>query len=230
MNRRSRRLLQVGTGTTLGLLLAGLAVWPSLRSSEVSGDERAFEQPTAIGLEVPLVGMDGTLTTLGDFRGGWTLLFFGFTTCPDVCPVTLQRIAAGLEELDVRGVLASRPITVAMVTVDPERDSPGALREYLAPFGSQFVGLTGNPTNLEELGSAYGVVVQAPQEEAATADEADGTGHGAHGDDATQSIAHTARIFVLDPAGRWVSEIPPWPGAKDMADALNAATHGAEGT
>lgn len=230
MNRRMRRLLQVGTGTALGLLLAGLVVWPSLRPMEGNGGDPTPVRPTAIGLDIPLVAADGTSTALGDFRGGWTLLFFGFTTCPDVCPVTLQRIADGLEELEVRGVLAARPITVVMVTVDPEKDTPAALRDYLAPFGSQFVGLTGTQVNLDELASAYGVVVQPPQTDITPTDATNGTGHEDHGATASQSLAHSAPIYVLDPAGRRIGEIPPWPGAKDMADALEAVTQGQAGT
>lgn len=200
MTRRARRLIQVGAGATLGLVVAGLVALPQSRAAV----------PPTLGADVPLVDDRGAARTLADFQGSWTLLFFGFTHCPDICPVSLTRIAAGLDELRSRGT--PMDLDVLLVTVDPERDTPDVLADYLSPFGEQFVGLTGTGEDLDALYSAYDVTVQGPAAAAASG----GEGH-AH---SVADIAHTARIHVLDPEGRRIGEIPPWPGASDMADAL----------
>ena len=222
MNRGTRRLVQIGTGAVLGLVVAGLVSWPVLRPDD--GLPMA-EAPYRVGFDIPLLSMDGATTSLGELEPGWTLLFFGFTHCPDVCPVTLQRLAAGLTELERRGTTPDAPVRVALVTVDPARDTPTVIGDYLEPFGSRFVGFTGEPSHLAELADGYGVIVQEPQP-ADPSNEDEEHGSGMHGMAPTgaegSEIAHTARVFVLDPEGRWIDEIPPWPGANDMADALAA--------
>jgi len=151
-------------------------------------------------------------------------LFFGFTHCPDVCPVTLQRLSAGLEELETRGSLPTPPITVVLVSVDPTRDSPEVLAEYLGPFGPNFVGVTGLPSDVARLASAYGVIVRGVDHSTLESAGDAGAGAGALTSESDRAITHTARIQVLDPLGRFVGELPPWPGAQDMADALADAT------
>lgn len=200
MTRRSRRFIQVAAGATLGLVVAGVVALPSSRAAV----------PPTLGADIALIDHQGADRTLADFQGSWTLLFFGFTHCPDICPVSLQRIAAGLEELGVRGTPIE--LDVLLVTVDPARDTPQVLADYLEPFGDRFVGLTGDGVELEKLFTAYDITVQGP----AAMAESGGQGH-AH---SAADIAHTSRIHVLDPEGRHIGEIPPWPGASDMADAL----------
>ncbi len=210
MTHRQRRLLQVGSGVLLGLVVTGLLVVPNNR----------VDPPPTLGADVALVNSRGEPTTLAAFQGGWTLLFFGFTHCPDVCPVTLERIAAGLRHLEQEGQLTDQAITIALVTVDPERDTPAVLADYLAPYGPRYVGLTGTADNLAVLTDAYGIVVE-PAKDAVASDPSE---HGAHTGAAAagSEIAHTARVHVLDPKGRWIGEIPPWPGAKDMGEAIQS--------
>jgi protein SCO1 len=92
-----------------------------------------------------LVDHDGTPVTLESYRGAPVLLFFGFTHCPDVCPLTLARLTTAVEQAG-RSARAAR---ILLVTVDPERDTPAVLREYAARFGPQVVGLTGDSASLE---------------------------------------------------------------------------------
>jgi protein SCO1/2 len=115
--------------------------------------------------------------------GRWHLLFFGFTHCPDVCPSTLASLVAARREL------ASLPgpwqPEVVLVTVDPGRDTPERLAEYLAFFDKSFTGVTGDDASLARLAEALGVaVIVGP---------ADETGN--------YTVDHTAAIFLVDPAG-----------------------------
>ena len=114
-------------------------------------------------------------------RGHWTLMFFGFTNCPDVCPTTLAALAA------VRRQLADLPTgempAVVFVSVDPGRDTPEALGRYVAHFDPQFTGVTGTPAAIETLTRALGVAVFI----------------GAAEDDGSYAVDHTAAIFLVDP-------------------------------
>ena len=115
-------------------------------------------------------------------RGHWTLMFFGFTNCPDLCPTTLATLA------DVRRQLADLPASdrpaVVLVSVDPGRDTPEALGRYVAHFDPQFLGVTGPPASLEILTRDLGVAFAIGPPSA----------------DGNYSVDHTAAIFLIDPA------------------------------
>jgi protein SCO1 len=117
-------------------------------------------------------------------RGRWTFLFFGFVNCPDVCPTTLATLAG------VRATLAGLPeaqrAAVVFVSVDPGRDTPPVLAQYVVHFDPSFVGATGRPEEIETLTRALGVAVAV----------------GPPAADGSYSVDHTAAIFLVDPAGR----------------------------
>jgi protein SCO1/2 len=117
-------------------------------------------------------------------RGRWTFLFFGFVNCPDVCPTTLAMLA------DVRARIATASAgdvpQVVLVSVDPGRDTPPVLAQYVAHFDPSFTGVTGDPAAIETLTRALGVAVAV----------------GAPADDGSYAVDHTAAIFLVDPAGR----------------------------
>ena len=125
----------------------------------------AAESPFRTGvLEPPSAAPDFTLRTdegksfrLGDWRGNVILLYFGYTSCPDVCPTTLAEFTEVKKQL---GPAAQR-LRVALVTVDPERDTPKRLRTYTRAFDSTFLGLTGSRETLASVWKAYGIYVQS---------------------------------------------------------------------
>jgi protein SCO1 len=146
----------------------------------------------------PFALMDhhGAPATLEDYRGAPVLLFFGFTHCPDVCPLTLARLTQAVE----RAGRPARDAQILLVTVDPERDTPEVLRAYAAGFGERVVGLTGDSASLAEARSGYGAyVVQAPPNAAAPH-----AGHAAHGDHPAPAggrTIHSAVIYGIDRRG-----------------------------
>jgi len=115
---------------------------------------------------------------VGRLRGMWSVLFFGYTHCPDVCPTTLmvlrdvQRIAGG----------QARHIQYVFVSVDPERDNPATLKRYVSYFHPEFVGVTGSDPELQRLTKALGVYYERGPK---------------HGGD--YEVQHSAAIFVIDP-------------------------------
>ena len=94
---------------------------------------------------------DGKTVTEADFRGHLTMVYFGYTFCPDVCPLTLQNVAAALSKLGD----AAKDVRFLFVTVDPDRDTNAALSKYVSVFGPQFIGLRGSANELTRMAKRY---------------------------------------------------------------------------
>ena len=138
-----------------------------------------------------------------DLRGKVSILFFGYTSCPDACPLTLARLAEARRELSHRDASALR---VVLVTVDPERDGADRLADYVTRFDSSFIGVTGTRAEIEAVARDFGIH-HAPDPRSAPASAHD---HAARRD--PDVIAHTTHVLVLDRSGRlalvWSPEIP----------------------
>jgi len=127
-----------------------------------------------------LVDTDAAPRRLSDYRGKVTIVFFGFTHCPDVCPATLVKLALAMKEL---GAFADR-VQVLFVTLDPDRDTPAALKSYVAFFDPRFVGLTGSNAQINAAASSFSVhYAKVPR-----------------GNE--YSIDHSSGIYVCDSTGR----------------------------
>ena len=110
------------------------------------------EAPQADIQPISLIDQHGRTVTQQDFVGKPSLIFFGFTNCPSICPTALAEIAARMADL---GPLAER-LNVIFVTADPERDTPEVLREYLGSFDSRIVGLTGGVADVTAMAQSIG--------------------------------------------------------------------------
>jgi protein SCO1/2 len=106
-----------------------------------------------IGGPFTMVRHTGETVTEKSFAGKPMLLFFGYTFCPDVCPTELQVMAEALRQLGDKG----RDIQPILVTIDPSRDTPQVLAQYVVNFGEQFIGLTGAPEQVKQIADAYRV-------------------------------------------------------------------------
>lgn len=143
----------------------------------------------------------GQIFRLADQRGKVVLLFFGYTTCPDVCPATLARWKRVHQQL---GTDAER-VRFVFVTVDPERDTPRRVQEYLELFSPAFVGLVGSEKDLQPLYRTFGAVYEkVPQPGSATG----------------YLVAHTASVPVVDTRGRWRMRFNPETSAEDYVHDL----------
>lgn len=163
----------------LALLLLALAgctsrEQPSFQSTDVTGAE--------FGRTLELTGHDGRPRTLADFRGKVLVVFFGFTYCPDVCPTALARFAQVLKALGPEG----NRVQVVMVSVDPERDTPARLGQYVTGFHPSFLGLTGDAAAISRAAREFRVIFQ--KQPGATAE--------------TYTVDHTSGSFIFDPQGR----------------------------
>jgi protein SCO1/2 len=137
---------------------AGLILARALLPARVEAPqtERATMLPDARPLPaLALTNQDGGPLGRDFFKGGWTIVFFGFTTCPDICPTTLATLSKATRQLtDLPAALQPR---VMLVTVDPQRDDPAKLAAYVRFFDPAFLGATGDASSVAAAASAFGV-------------------------------------------------------------------------
>jgi protein SCO1/2 len=114
----------------------------------------------SIGAPFMLVDQNGQPRTDRDFAGKYRIMYFGYTFCPDVCPVDVAHLAAGYRAFAKADPARAARVVPIFVTVDPERDTPAVLKQFTAAFDPALVGLTGTPAQIAAVTKAYGVPVQ----------------------------------------------------------------------
>lgn len=187
------KYLVFGVGVLLGIsvMLAGWRFFP--RSYTYRG---SLIDPPIQAVDFELTDQSGQPYRLSDQRGKIVLVFFGYTHCPDVCPLTLsefKQVKANLGE-------QASGVQFVFITVDPERDTAEVLREYLSNFDSDFIGLTADQATLDGVWKAYGVY-QAKQEV---------------GSAAGYLVGHTARTYLIDQQGNLRLTYPFEMGKEDI--------------
>jgi protein SCO1/2 len=170
------------------LALAGGVLWHESR--QVPGLGRVVTTGVAdVGGPFHLVDHTGKAVTEQDFRGRYMLIYFGYSFCPDVCPTTLGVMAEALQKL---GSDSSRVVPI-FITIDPERDTPKVLADYMKAFGPQFVGLTGSPAAIKEVEKEYSVyAVKRPLDPS----KGNAGGYG---------MDHSSVLYLLGPTGKPIS-------------------------
>jgi cytochrome oxidase Cu insertion factor (SCO1/SenC/PrrC family) len=138
-------------------------------------------------IDFSLTDHDGKTFRLQDLRGKVVLVFFGYTLCPDVCPIELQHMATALQRLG-RDSSAARGL---FITVDPEHDTPEVLAQYVSYFDTALVGLTGTPQQIEEVAKLFRVVYQR--------NSSSGSQY---------TMDHTANLFIIDKNGELSAIVP----------------------
>jgi protein SCO1/2 len=147
---------------------------PTFLSTDITG--------VTFGKEFKLVDHNGANRTLADFRGKAIVLFFGYTHCPDICPASMAEIASAMQKL---GKDAGR-VQVLFITVDPERDTPDTLKQYLSAFDPAFLGLYGDAGATQEIAKEFKIVYQKRA----------GTSSDHH------TMDHSAGVYIFDPKGQ----------------------------
>lgn len=154
----------------------------------------AFQAPSAIPQRATLLPQAMTLPQFSlrdhhgaafdneSFKGRWSLVFFGFTNCPDICPVTLQQLAIARKRVLQGG--ADRFPEIVLISVDPERDTPQVMAEYVANFGPGVTGVTGSLEEIRSLTSSLGIYFHKSMS---------GAGH--------QNVEHSAAVMLINKSG-----------------------------
>lgn len=177
-----RRALLLAPAALLGAGLAGAAVYAGLR-----------EEP-AVPIGGPFALLDGGGRTVTDvqFRGRWMLVYFGYTHCPDACPTALQDMANALDQLGPR----KKDVAIVFITVDPERDTPVVMKDYVASFEAGITALSGSAEAVGQAARAYRVYYAKHPTK-----------------DGGYDMDHSSIIYLMDPKGRFAGnfthETPP---------------------
>lgn len=179
MSARSTRLLLI-----FGAFLAGLVLCFAVIMLVIDRTAPQFGRASAIGGPFKLVSQEGRTVTEQDFKGRPFLVFFGFTHCPEVCPVKLFEISQVLRKL---GPDADR-VAALLITVDPARDTPAKLKDYLSNFDKHLVGLTGDAAAIAKVAKEYRVFYRKVPLK-----------------DGDYTMDHTALVYLMDKQGRFVA-------------------------
>lgn len=178
----------------IGLLVANLTT-----GNRQVQNALVLPQPRAVA-EFSLIDHDGQPFGREDLAGRWTLVFFGFTNCPDVCPTTLQTLAMASAELaDLPPELQP---AVIMISVDPGRDTVDKMATYVPYFDPGFVGVTGEPEQIDALARSIGVAYAITTES----------------DDGSYGVEHTASVFLMGPDSAMAAVFSSPHTARGIAD------------
>jgi protein SCO1/2 len=174
-----KKTLWVGLGSLMLIVLAVLAtIW---FGKPASFRGTSYGEPYPIAPSIELTQANGQPFRLSDQRGKIVLLFFGYTSCPDVCPTTMAEMKLVMDELGD----ASDSVQVVFISVDPERDAPEKIQKYAEHFNPNFIGLTGSMEDLQKIWKGYGVYRAANQTNSALG----------------YIVDHTARVTLVDADG-----------------------------
>ena len=166
-----------------GLALVWLLLWADYRG------DRAREDAAAFRAAFELTDHTGMVRTQEDFAGRWMLVFFGFANCPDVCPTTLAEVATVMEGL---GADADQ-VQPLFISIDPERDKPSVLADFVPRFDAGIIGLTGTPEQIDRTAESFHIFYEKIEEAAAPGG---------------YTMGHSSQLFLFDPAGGYVGSWP----------------------
>ena len=158
-----------------------------------------------IGGAFTLTNQDGQRVSDRNFAGRYRLMYFGFANCPDVCPVDLAVIGAGLRLFEQASPERATRVQPIFVTVDPARDTPEVLKRYVANFHPRLIGLTGTQEEIQRVVRAHGGTAMAGQPTAAGG----------------YNVDHTRIILLMGPAGEPIAIVPHDQGAAGVAETLD---------
>jgi protein SCO1 len=180
--------------TVILVVLAAVAVLENQAAAQV--------QIPAAGENVhfALTAAGGRAVTEQSYRGKWLMVYFGYTFCPDICPTTMLEIAGVLKALGPR----ADAVQGIFVTVDPDRDTPEVLGDYLKSFDPRLIGLTGTRAQISAAAKSFRVFYERQDR-----------------DDGTYSYDHSAFIYLVDAEGRFIKAVAGVNGGKQIADTLS---------
>jgi protein SCO1/2 len=184
------------------ILLALAALAPA-------GCSRSSEEPplqgAAIGGPFALTDQNGQTVRDSDFAGRYRLIYFGFASCPDVCPTDLQVIGQALTQFEKAAPERARKVQPIFISVDPERDTPAVLKDYVAAFHPRLIGLTGPLDEVRAVTKRYGIYFAKQDSEGAS----------------SYLVDHSRQTMLFGPSGEPIALLPSDEGAKAVVETLD---------
>ena len=194
------RTILIGAAALLVAAVAGLWAGRFLGAPNDAQPAQIESRPAI--RDFSLTGADNQKVSLSTYRGKWVLMFFGFTMCPEACPLAMQLVTATLEDMGEEG----RAIKPIFVSIDPERDTPAVLKEYLGHFSDDIDGLSGTAEETADIAKQYGVFYRKRP----------------IGEDYTMD--HSTALYLIAPDGEYVrpfrADVDPAELAEDLAASM----------
>jgi protein SCO1/2 len=163
----------------------------------------------AIGGDFTLTDKLGKTVRAADFAGRYTAVYFGYTFCPDVCPLDVQHLMQGVHAFAKTQPALGAKLAPIFITIDPARDTPGAVGEFAANFGPELIGLTGTPAQVAAVAKSYAVFYQKGKE----------TAPGSY------LMEHSRAAFLMGPDGKPIAVLPVEEDGKAVAAELAKWVH-----
>ena len=182
-----------------GLVILGAGALLALAHRETPRGAAGTLLASAIGGPFRLVDQNGKTVTDADLKGKWSLVYFGYTHCPDACPTALNDIEIALDQLGPK----REAVRSVFITVDPERDTPEVLKDYVTSFDAAILALSGSPEEIARAAKAYRVYYAK---------------HPEPGGD--YSMDHSSVIYVMDPEGRFTASFTHQSTPEEIAERL----------
>ena len=188
----------------IALIVIGIMTVNLVRQKEIQVKTIKTTGTAQIGGSFELINHDGQIVTDEDFHGKHLLMFFGFTNCPDVCPMSMNEISQTLKLLKSK----SDRIQAVFVSVDPERDTPKSLSNFIGAFDKRITGLTGTIQQIKEITNAYRVYFQKVVTKNKRVQPETGINY---------QVDHSAITYLMSPSGDFIRHFPYGTNSDEMA-------------
>jgi protein SCO1 len=182
-------------GVAVALLLLAPVLRPASSAAQIA------VPPKGSSVHFALAGSDGMAVTEQSYRGKWLVVYFGYTSCPDICPTTMMELAQALQTLGPRAA----GVQAVFISVDPQRDKPDLLADYLKAFDPRFVGLTGSSAQISAAAKSFNVFYERHDT-----------------DDGDYTYDHSSYLYLVDPGGQLVEALGSDRGSEQIAATLSS--------
>lgn len=186
-------------GDAVALLLLAPVFRPTSSAAQIAAP------PKGSSVHFALTGSSGAAVTEHTYQGKWLVIYFGYTFCPDICPTTMMELAQALQTLGPRAA----GVQAVFISVDPQRDKPDLLAEYLKSFDPRFVGLTGSSAQISAAAKSFNVFYERHDT-----------------DDGNYTYDHSSYLYLVDPGGKLVEALGSDRGSEQIAAALSSLMSG----
>ena len=191
------------------ILSAGLLTLMIACNAASDGSTAADSEPPLAGAKIggdfTLTNQDGGRTSEDQFKGQYRIMYFGYSYCPDVCPIDLANIMLGLKQAEKENPALSKKIQPIFISVDPERDTPAVLKQYVSAFHPRLIGLTGSAEEIAAVAEKYLIIYDIRKDESSS----------------EYLVDHSRQAYLFGPDGEPLALLPFDGTPQDVAAEIN---------